>query len=182
MTDCAPPTTGVTTPPDHLFAVEASSVATTNDDWYTPRWIFEAAGIEFDLDVAAPIDRDFQHVPARRYLTAIEDGLTTPWEGTVWCNPPYSGSTPWVEKWAAHDGPGMLLVPAVKSRWVGAMLGATEALTLLTVEFHRPGGQVAPIRWLNILAGKGAECVDAVARVAAVDKHAAGGFLVRGVA
>lgn len=167
---------------DHLFAILPDSVATTNDDWYTPRWIFDAACIEFDMDVAAPIDKTYQHVPAKRYLTALEDGLLTPWEGTVWCNPPYSGSTPWVEKWAAHDGQGLLLVPAVKSRWVGSMLCAADALTLLTVEFQRPGGQVAPIRWLNILAGKGEKCAEAVGRVAAVDKHAAGGFLVRGVA
>lgn len=167
---------------NHLFDLDGSQVATTTDDWYTPRWIFDSAAITFDMDVASPMDPEFQHVPARRYITAVDDGLTTPWAGTVWCNPPYSGSTPWVEKWAAHDGPAMLLVPAVKSRWVGTMLNATEAMTLLTVEFIRPGGAVAPIRWLNILAGKGDECVDAVARVAAMDKHAAGGFLVRGAA
>lgn len=167
---------------DHLFAVAASDVATTTDDWYTPRWIFDAAAITFDMDVAAPMDLDMQHVPARRYLTAVDDGLTTAWEGVVWCNPPYSGSTPWVEKWAAHKGEGMILVPAVKSRWVGTLLGAAETMTLLTVEFHRPGGEVAPIRWLNPLAGKGETCAPAVARVAARDKHAAGGYFVRGVA
>jgi len=165
---------------DHLFALTPGDVATTSDDWYTPRWIFDAAGIAFDVDVAAPMDLAMQHVPAIRYLTALDDGLTTPWEGSVWCNPPYSGSTPWVEKWAAHDGQGMILVPAVKSRWVGTLLLAADALTLLTVEFHRPDGQVAPIRWLNILAGKGPDCSAAVARVAAVDKHAAGGFFTRG--
>lgn len=164
----------------HLFSLDASDVATTNDDWYTPRWIFDAARIVFDLDVAAPTDRTMQHVPARRYLTAVEDGLTTPWEGIVWCNPPYSGSTPWVEKWAKHQGAGMILVPAVKSRWIGDLLAAADAITLLTVEFHRPGGLIAPIRWLNLLAGKGESCSAAVARVAAADKHAAGGYFVRG--
>lgn len=165
---------------NHLFELEAEQVAVTGDDWYTPRWIFDAAHIAFDMDVASPMDPKMQHVPAKRYLTAVDDGLSTPWEGTVWCNPPYSGSTPWVEKWAAHDGAGMLLVPAVKSRWVGDMLTAADAITLLTVEFHRPGGQVSPIRWLNILAAKGDRCVGALARVAAADKHAAGGYFTRG--
>lgn len=160
-----------------LFDIDGSHVALTSDDWYTPRWIFEAAAITFDMDVAAPIDPTMRHVPAKRYLTALEDGLATPWHGTVWCNPPYSGSTPWVEKWAAHDGPGLILVPAVKSRWVGALLGATEAMTFLAVEFIRPGGEVAPIRWLNILAAKGDECIAALSRVAAADKHAAGHVL-----
>ena len=169
-------------PPTHLFALDSEHVATNGDDWYTPRWIFDAAAITFDMDVAAPMDPAMQAVPARSFITAVEDGLTTPWHGTVWCNPPYSGSTPWVEKWASHDGPGMLLVPAVKSRWVGTVLAATDAMTLLTVEFIRPGGAVAPIRWLNILAGKGAECAEAVSRVAARDQHAAGGYMVRGAA
>lgn len=163
----------------HLFDLDASQVATTTDDWYTPHWIFAAAGITFDMDVAAPMDPEMQTVPARRYLTVLDDGLMTPWVGTIWCNPPYSGSTPWVEKWAAHDGEGLILVPAVKSRWIGTLLAATDVLTLLTVEFQRPGGLVAPIRWLNILAGKGPSCAEAVARVAAHDKHAAGGYLVR---
>jgi len=166
----------------HLFALDASHVATNGDDWYTPRWIFDAADITFDMDVASPIDPEMQQVPAKRHLTALDDGLATPWEGIVWCNPPYSGSTPWVEKWAAHDGPAMILVPAVKSRWVGTLLGATEAMTLLTVEFIRPGGEVAPIRWLNILAAKGEPCVSAVARIAARDKHADGGYMIRAAA
>jgi hypothetical protein len=166
----------------HLFTIQDEHVATTTDDWYTPRWIFEAAQVVFDLDVAAPMDRTMQHVPAKRFITAVEDGLAVPWEGSVWCNPPYSGSTPWVEKWASHDGEGMILVPAVKSRWIGTLLAAAESMTLLTVEFHRPGGVIAPIRWLNLLAGKGPKCAPAVARVAAADKHAQGGYFVRGVA
>jgi hypothetical protein len=162
----------------HLFGLDASDVATTTDDWYTPRWIFDAAGIVFDTDVAAPISTEAQTVPARTYLTALEDGLSTPWSGVVWCNPPYSGSTPWVEKWAAHPE-GMILVPAVKSRWIGTLVAAADALALLTVEFHRPGGETAPIRWLNILAGRGSVCADAVARVARDDHHARGAYMVR---
>lgn len=164
----------------HLFDLDGALVVTTNDDWYTPRWIFDAAGITFDMDVAAPMDPTMRSVPAKRYLTAVEDGLMTPWEGVVWCNPPYSGSTPWVEKWARHDGGGLILVPAVKSRWVGALLNSMEAMTLLTVEFIRPGGAVAPIRWLNILAARGDKCIEAVGRVAAMDKHAQGGFMTAG--
>lgn len=160
-----------------LFDLDAEMVALTTDDWYTPRWIFEAAALTFDMDVAAPMDPEARTVPARRYLTAVEDGLTTPWEGLVWCNPPYSGSTPWVECWAGHDR-GLILVPAVKSRWIGTLLMAADAVTMLTVEFHRPGGEIVPIRWLTLLAARGAESADAVARVAAADKHARGGYAV----
>lgn len=161
-----------------LFDADPALVATTTDDWYTPRWIFEAGGVTFDMDVAAPVDPTMRTVPARRYLTVLEDGLTAPWEGAVWCNPPYSGSTPWVEKWAAHDGEALILVPAVKSAWIGTLLNATHALTFLTVDFHRPGGELAPIRWLNLLAAKGTVCTGALCRIAARDKHARGAHLV----
>lgn len=163
-----------------LFGIEPEMVALTTDDWYTPRWIFAAAGLTFDMDVAAPMDPEARTVPARRYLSAVEDGLATPWEGLVWCNPPYSGSTPWVERWCAH-GNGLILVPAVKSRWIGTLLAACDAMTMLTVEFHRPGGEVAPIRWLTILAACGPQSADAVPRVAAADGYARGGWL-RGAA
>lgn len=111
--------------------------------------------------------------------TPLEDGLATPWQGLVWCNPPYSGSTPWVEKWAAHEGGGLILVPAAKSRWIGTLTAAADALTFLTVEFHRPDGLVAPIRWLNLLAAKGTASVAALRRIATRDTHARGAYLVR---
>lgn len=167
-------------PADHLFSVTVGDIATTTDDWYTPRWIFDAIGIEFDMDVAAPTDPTYQHVPAKRYITAVDDGLSTEWEGVVWCNPPYSGSTPWVNKWAAHPD-GLILVPAVKSSWIGTLVAASSTLAFLTVEFHRPDGTTVPIRWMNILAGRGS-AADAVARVAALDKHSRGAYLVGGVA
>ena len=28
----------------------------TSDDYFTPKWIFDALGIEFDIDVACPMD------------------------------------------------------------------------------------------------------------------------------
>lgn len=161
----------------HLFDITGADVATTTDDWYTPRWIFDAADVRFDMDVAAPVAQDMRTCPAETFLTPLEDGLTTPWHGVVWCNPPYSGSTPWVEKWAAHPD-GLILVPAVKSRWIGTLVEAADSLALLTVEFIRPGGVIAPIRWLNIIAGRGS-CVDAVGRVARDDHHARGAYLVR---
>ena len=34
-----------------------------NDECYTPQWVFDAMGLRFDLDVAAPIDRTRVSVP-----------------------------------------------------------------------------------------------------------------------
>ena len=49
---------------------------------------------KFTLDVAAAP----HNAKAPAYYTRQEDGLTQPWTGRVWCNPPYSDIRSWVEK------------------------------------------------------------------------------------
>jgi hypothetical protein len=164
----------------HLFDMDASQVASTTDDWYTPGWVSAAAGITFDMDVAAPVDPDMRTMPAKRYLTVLDDGLTTPWEGVIWCNPPYSKATLWCDKWASHPD-GLILLPALPEvHWLGVVMGAADAFTLLAVDFFRPNGSTARLRWPNILAGRGSECSAAVARVARADKYAKGAYLTGG--
>lgn len=55
-----------------LFSTPADMVKVTSDDCYTPRWVFDAMGLQFDLDVAAPMGGPW-HVPCDEYLTA-QDG------------------------------------------------------------------------------------------------------------
>ena len=55
---------------DQLFTLTDAHVAETTDDWYTPRWVFDAAGIRFDMDVAAPVNPDQRTCPADRVPTA----------------------------------------------------------------------------------------------------------------
>lgn len=51
----------------------------------------------FDLDVAAAA----HNTKAPTYYTREADGLSKPWSGRVWCNPPYSDCGAWVRKaWA----------------------------------------------------------------------------------
>jgi hypothetical protein len=78
-------------------------------EWYTPPWLFEALGVTFDLDpCSAGEGHDF--VPAKKRFTIRDDGLAQPWQGTVWCNPPYGARTKlWIEKLARH-GDGIALV------------------------------------------------------------------------
>src|ERR1700749_419093 len=105
-----------------LFDVDAADVADTSDDCYTPRWIFDAAGLVFDMDVAAPVDPSRRTCPALRYLTPVDDGLSQPWEGLVWMNPPYSNCMPWVRRFAEH-GRGLALLPLIgRSPWRGQLL------------------------------------------------------------
>jgi hypothetical protein len=162
----------------HLFEVSPADVAYTTDDYYTPRWIFDAAGLMFDMDVAAPIDPTYRTCPARHYLTLVEDGLAQPWEGLIWMNPPYSGTAPWVERFAAH-GCGLALVPALQRSWMARLMGCADAVALLSPKFHRPDDRRTDVMYMLILAACGSASVDALARVAAADRYACGAYHVR---
>jgi len=68
-----------------------------SSDWYTPPEIFDTLGLVFDLDPCSPGPEHW--VPARRVYTKADDGLTQPWEGLVFMNPPFegrNGHVPWL--------------------------------------------------------------------------------------
>ena len=69
------------------FTHESQAAETVS--WYTPPSIFELLNIEFDLDVCAP-QGGVPWIPAKDYFALPTDGLSQPWVGKVWCNPPYS--------------------------------------------------------------------------------------------
>ena len=87
----------------------------TSDDHYTPKWVFDLLGVEFDIDVASPLD-GIPWIPTKRFYTQNDDGLIQPWTGLIWCNPPYSNVRPWVDKMKQHRN-GIMLLPMVKSYW-----------------------------------------------------------------
>ncbi len=86
-----------------------SHQATSNitDEWITPREITDSLGT-FDLDPCSPGARRPWDT-ARRHLAIEDDGLTAPWEGRVWLNPPYSAASRWLARLAAH-GTGTALI------------------------------------------------------------------------
>lgn len=162
-----------------LFDVADADVALTTDEWYTPPWVFTAAGLTFDVDVAAPTDHAYRTCPASWYLTAADDGLTAWWDGLVWMNPPYSKAGPWVRRFVDHPDGGLALLPALPEvTWRGLLLHHADAAALVAPEFGRPDGSVARLRWPCILAGRGPVAAAAVARVAGADHYAAGAYLV----
>lgn len=136
-----------------MSAHERSLGAT--DEYYTPRFVFEALGVTFDLDVAHPgLDR-WPAFAARAVIS--ENSLETPWRGFVWMNPPFGrrmGLEPWLAKFLAH-GDGVALTPDRTSApwWIRT---ASQADGLLVVgkadpprgapnkiAFHRPDGSQA---------------------------------------
>jgi hypothetical protein len=123
---------------------EPSTGAT--DDWYTPRYIFDALALTFDLDVAAPAG-GVPHIPAHRFLTDAEDGLIAPWDGFVWMNAPFGGRNglaPWLARFFSH-GNGVALTPDRTSApwWQEANQRADATLFIAgKVKFLRPDGSI----------------------------------------
>jgi len=108
------------------------------DEHYTPSWVFEALGIDFDLDVASPIDRSASNVPSKKAFTELDNGLEQEWVGRVWMNPPYSQMTPWANKFTAHAN-GIALLPVSRSKWFNAMWEKADAVTITphNIKFDR---------------------------------------------
>lgn len=144
-----------------LFAVEQSE--RTSDDYLTPRWVFDMLGLTFDLDVAAPPWDT--HVPAARKYTKADDGLTAPWEGRVWMNPPYSRVNTWAHRFMEH-GHGIALVPWSQSQWVIDLWQSGAAIALPQKWFDFDGGSSM---WIaTFFAAFGDECVEATGRLGTV--------------
>ena len=61
-----------------LFNVVSEGV--TTNDYYTPKWLFDAMGLEFDIDVAAPV-QGIPWIPAKRWFSQADDGLAQEWGG-----------------------------------------------------------------------------------------------------
>jgi len=124
--------------------VSAWEATGQSDEWYTPRYIFDALECEFDLDVASPSER--LHVPARCWLTELDDGLRYApfWHGFVWMNAPFGGRNalePWLSAFFNH-GDGIALTPdRTSAPWFrNAWASADLVLFMPKVRFIRPDG------------------------------------------
>lgn len=137
-----------------LFELPADSVKVTTDDCYTPRWVFDAMGLHFDLDVAAPIGGPW-HVPCDHYFTAEDDGLAQRWDGLVWCNPPYSNYTPWADRFARHDRMALMGILLPEVRWFPTVMRAAEAVAMISCDFARPNGKSVRLRQQVFVAFRG---------------------------
>lgn len=99
------------------------------DDYYTPRWVFEALKLEFDIDVCSPCG-GVSWLPAKDHYCIEDDGLAQEWQGLIWCNPPYSDPTPWIDKFLAHAN-GIMLVQVSKSRAFIRLWEQTHTIIML---------------------------------------------------
>ena len=114
-----------------------------SDEWYTPASFFQFVlpCVMFDVDVCSPGAAKCA-VPARRHITAEEDGLRTPWEGFAWCNPPYSNTLPWARRMAEHDHGMMITFARTDTEWGQLLLRHASWVLFLRkrIRFVRPDG------------------------------------------
>lgn len=78
-----------------------------NDEWITPRKILASLG-QFDLDPCAPVKSPWP--TAKKTYNKFDDGLSLPWEGRCFVNPPYGKiAEKWLQKLAEHKN-GIALI------------------------------------------------------------------------
>lgn len=115
-----------------------------SDDWFTPRYIFDAIGEEFDLDVASP-PGDPRYAPAKNWISPPRDGLSESWTGFVWMNPPFGHQEQkrrWLGRFFEH-GHGIALVPdRTSAPWFQEYAPRADLICWLSpkVKFERPDG------------------------------------------
>ena len=145
----------------------AYEAAGESDEWYTPRYIFDALGETFDLDVACPTEGP-RHVPATRWYSA--DSLKLPWSGFVWMNPPFGHQRHkmlWLCKFFNHAN-GIALVPdRTSAPWFQSYGPRADAILWVSpkIKFERPDGSLG--EWPGTgtaLFGLGERAVSALVR------------------
>lgn len=115
------------------------------DDWSTPLDLFIRLNdlFGFTLDAASS---DGNALCVQHY-TVADDALSQPWDGVVWCNPPYGrGIGAWVSRARSESERGttvVLLVPArTDARWFGDMWHAS-ALVFVRGRLKFGGGKTS---------------------------------------
>lgn len=139
------------------------------DECYTPKWIFDALGVEFDLDVASA-HHPLITVPAKHRYTIEDNALEKKWFGNVWMNPPFSKVTPWIDKFLDH-GYGIGLVPlSSNGKWVNKLWDSQVAFCYLpaNLEFVGASGHIVKQRWRTTLFALGADNIEKLENIGTV--------------
>ena len=121
----------------------------SNVDWYTPPWVFDRLGLEFDLDPCQPA-AGIPWIPAKKKYTLADDGLASPWHGRVWLNPPYGKHThAWLDKMDKHRNGVSLVFARTDCAWFHESVAQADAILFLR-------GRVKFVDGLGVTGGSGA--------------------------
>lgn len=118
-------------------------------DWYTPAWVFENIGLDYDLDPCSP-KGGVPWIPVKAHYSLPDDGLALPWVGRVWCNPPYGKFTArWLKKMNEHRNGMALIFARTDTRWFHESVIHADAILFLK-------GRIAFVDGLGKTGGGGA--------------------------
>ena len=121
----------------------------TTADWYTPKWIFDEMGLQFDLDPCQPKYK-ISWIPATQHYWEEIDGLSQPWNGLVWCNPPYGKYTgSWLKRMSEHKNGIALVFARTDCRWYHDYVTTADAILFLK-------GRIKFVDGLGMTGGGGA--------------------------
>jgi ParB family chromosome partitioning protein len=136
-----------------------------NNEWYTPPEFIAAARDAMGAIDLDPASSDVANgtVRAKSFYTPADDGLTKPWHGNVWMNPPYA--QPLIAQFAERvadkfDGKEIkracvLVNNATETAWFQRMLASSSAVCLLRgrIRFIDPEGKPsgAPLQGQAVL-------------------------------
>lgn len=161
-----------------LFGEDIDRSGHKSVEWYTPGWIFDAMGLQFDTDPASPHDHE-THVPASVKYTVHDDGLKQPWHGRVWINPPYGPTTgQWIDRFIDHGHGIALVFSRTDAIWCQRAMAAADSILFMRgrVDFE-PGHENKHKRSRagagTVMFAMGQDCADAL------DKLADEGVLLR---
>lgn len=113
-------------------------------EWLTPPELIKALG-EFDLDPCSPVNRPWP--TAKNHFTIKDDGLSQPWIGRIWLNPPYGPFTgDWLERLADHgNGIALIFARTETDDWHQQVWKRAQAILFLhgRIYFHHVEGHQA---------------------------------------
>ena len=116
----------------------------TKDEWLTPPEIVKSLG-DFALDPCAPINRPWE--TAFTHYDINIDGLSTPWVGRVWLNPPYGSETgTWLHRLYKHgDGIALIFARTETKMFFEYVWGKADAVLFIKgrLSFHHVSGKKA---------------------------------------
>lgn len=145
------------------------SQANITHDWYTPAWIFERLGLQFDLDPCHPATK-IPWIPVKNTISLPVDGLSVPWHGKVWLNPPYGQQTKdWLLKMHRHRNGIALVFSRTDCAWFHNFIVESDAILFLKgrIKFVDGLGKTSKggAGSGSLLAAWGQECVQALEKM-----------------
>jgi hypothetical protein len=122
------------------------SARSRTDTWLTPPELIQALG-PFDLDpCAAPLPRPWP-TALTHYTWPLQDGLTLPFFGRVWMNPPYGRALgAWLGRLAEHGtGTALVFARTETDAFFRYVWERADAVMFLRgrLSFHYPDGRRA---------------------------------------